>query len=166
MFQEADSKVGGWVDRHFKIQINSSGRMVVLGKGPTFLDWPGRFLLRKEAAVQSEIRLDLITGRTGSGQQISWVEGTRALEPEVRRGHCSDLHESGSIEHWRTCRIVLGDHLEDDLRVSNEHWSEEGDIEQLLTDLLLYSGGQNCPWDLRLGRGEGRFPQNFGRAGE
>ena len=43
VFQEADSKVGGWVDRHFKIQINRSGRMVVLGKGPTFLDGPGDF---------------------------------------------------------------------------------------------------------------------------
>ena len=69
---------------------------------------------------------------------------------------------SGSIEYRRICRIVLGNHFQDDLRVSDEHRVGERDVVQFLADLLLHSGGQDCSCDLRLGCREGRFPQYLG----
>ena len=51
VFQEADDKVRGRVDKHFNFEIDSSGKMVVGGEGHTLLDWPGRFWLRKESAM-------------------------------------------------------------------------------------------------------------------
>ena len=84
----------------------------------------------------------------------SQVELPRTPEPVIWWGDSRDLHESGSIEHWNTCRIVLGDHLEDDLQVSDEHRSGEWNV-------LFHSGGQNGFCDLRLGRRESRFPQNL-----
>ena len=56
-------------------------RMGVGDKGRTLLDWRGYLRLREETAVQTEIRLDLVTGRTSSGEQISWIARTSTPEP-------------------------------------------------------------------------------------
>ena len=73
---------------------------------------------------------------------------------------------SGSIEYRRICRIVLGNHFQDDLRVSDEHRVGERDVVQFLADFWLHFGGRDHSSDLELGCRESRFPQYLGRAGE
>ena len=97
-------------------------RMGVGDKGRTLLDWRGYLRLREETAVQTEIRLDLVTGRTSSGEQISWIEGNRTPEPVAGCCYCCNFHDPGPTEHRRACRIIIGNHPEDDLRISDEHW--------------------------------------------
>ena len=59
MFHKADDEVDGLE------------RMGVGEEGRTLIDWSGYFRLREETAMQPEIRLNLVTGRTSSGKQIS-----------------------------------------------------------------------------------------------
>ena len=79
--------------------------------------------------MQPKIRLDLCTGRTGSGEKIGGVEGSRTPEPVVGFGCSSDLHDPGPIEHGWGSRVTIGDHSEDDLRVPQEHRGGERDVE-------------------------------------
>ena len=110
MFQEADDEVGGGVGCRGDGKVDGLERM-----GCIFLDWPGCFRLREETAMQPEIRIDLLTGRTSSGEQIILIEGTRTPEPVARVCYGCNLHDADPIEHRRACRIIVGNPPEDDL---------------------------------------------------
>ena len=98
--------------------MDGQGRGRVGQEGGACFNWPGTFRLREEASMQPEIRVNLSTGRTGSGEYISWVEGSRTPEPVVWCGHGGNLHDSGTIEHRGRSRVTVGNHSEDNLRIT------------------------------------------------
>ena len=78
--------------------------------------------------MQPEIKLDLSTGRTSSGEKVSRVEGSRTPEPVIGYGDCRDFHDLGPIEHRWSCWVIIGNHSEDYFRVPYEHRRGEGDV--------------------------------------
>ena len=66
--QEAGDEVGGCVDRSGGGEVDGQGRWGVGEERGAFSDRPGTFRLRKETPMQPEIRVDLSTGGTGSGE--------------------------------------------------------------------------------------------------
>ena len=115
VFEEADDEVGGHVERPGGDEVDGQGRWGFGEERGACFDRPGIFRLRKETSMQPEIRVNLSTGRTGSGEYISGVEGSRTPEPVVWCGCGKYFHDSGAIEYRGRGRVTTGDHSEDDL---------------------------------------------------
>ena len=118
VLQQTGDEVRGRADRRGGGEVDGQGRDRVGQESGACFNWPGTFRLREEAPMQPEIRIDLSTGRTRSGEYISWVEGSRAPEPVFWCGRGGDLHDPGTIEHRGRCWISVSNHSENDLRIT------------------------------------------------